>query len=135
MYSLTWEKVQVWCTMYAAVSGIRCRGQHPESAIRHALQVDACIHLLHSCLSEQRPTQGYRPVSFPIRSLTHSLPPHSLLCSPPAPQALSEEADGAAAEVARLETADIGSMWAQDLDEFMEVRAVCVVCGQRGVSH
>jgi hypothetical protein len=37
-------------------------------------------------------------------------------------QALSEEADAAAAEVARLETADIGSMWAADLDAFREVR-------------
>jgi hypothetical protein len=58
--------------------------------------------------------------------LTHSLnrtpfPPHP---PPPCPQALSEEADAAAAEVARLETADIGSMWAQDLDDFMEVRVL-----------
>ncbi|WIA35043.1 hypothetical protein OEZ86_003534 [Tetradesmus obliquus] len=35
-------------------------------------------------------------------------------------QALTEEADAAAAEVARLETADICSMWADDLDAFLE---------------
>jgi hypothetical protein len=38
-----------------------------------------------------------------------------------AAQALTEEADAAAAEVARLETADICSMWADDLDAFLEV--------------
>ncbi|KAF6262252.1 DNA topoisomerase [Scenedesmus sp. NREL 46B-D3] len=35
-------------------------------------------------------------------------------------QSLTEEADAAAAEVARLETADICSMWAEDLDAFLE---------------
>jgi hypothetical protein len=40
-----------------------------------------------------------------------------------AAQALTEEADAAAAEVARLETADICSMWADDLDAFLEVGA------------
>jgi hypothetical protein len=36
-------------------------------------------------------------------------------------QSLTEEADAAAAEVARLESADICSMWADDLDAFLEV--------------
>lgn len=41
---------------------------------------------------------------------------------------MSEEADAADAEVSRLESADIGSMWAADLDAFIEV-CVCVsVC-------
>jgi hypothetical protein len=48
-----------------------------------------------------------------LATKTHPLPNHT--------QALTGEADAAAAEVSRLEGADIRSMWAHDLDEFIEV--------------
>ena len=50
--------------------------------------------------------------------------------------ALQEEADAAAAEVARLSGADIRQMYMDDLDAFLEVRGVCVcvdfVCVDEG---